>query len=92
MARTSLLVCKSARSRGRRIECPGVGESGKRQQVAGAGNMASHTKVRFIEPGSRPGRAFNAWVTTWPLLGPVALASVLERSGVDAAVPPPGQD
>jgi len=54
--------------------------------------MASQTKIRFIEPGSRPGRAFNAWVTTWPLLGPVALASVLQRSGFDAAAPPPGQD
>lgn len=44
------------------------------------------SKIRFIEPQGRPGRPFNAWITRWPLLGPITLASVLERRGYDVAV------
>jgi radical SAM superfamily enzyme YgiQ (UPF0313 family) len=43
-------------------------------------------KVRFIEPLSRPGRPFNGWIRRWPLLGPILLASILERQGYDVAV------
>jgi len=43
-------------------------------------------KVRFIEPRGRPGRPFNAWITRWPLLGPITLASILEQRGYDVAV------
>lgn len=48
--------------------------------------MYRHRKIRFIEPGGRPGRPFNAWIRRWPLLGPVLLATVLDRRGYDAAV------
>ncbi len=48
--------------------------------------MVEQVKVRFIEPQSRPGRPFNAWIRRWPLLGPVTLASVLERGGCDVQV------
>ncbi|MFB3893091.1 MAG: radical SAM protein [Phycisphaerae bacterium] len=43
-------------------------------------------KVRFIEPQSRPGRPFNAWIRRWPLLGPIVLATILRNRGHDAAV------
>jgi anaerobic magnesium-protoporphyrin IX monomethyl ester cyclase len=43
-------------------------------------------KIRFIEPGSRPGRPFNAWATRWPLLGPITLASLLDERGYQVAV------
>jgi radical SAM superfamily enzyme YgiQ (UPF0313 family) len=43
-------------------------------------------KIRLVEPGGRPGRPFNAWISRWPLLGPVILGSVLERRGYDVAV------
>lgn len=48
--------------------------------------MGAPRKVRFIEPQSRPGRPFNAWISRWPLLGPVTLASVLAERGYDSAV------
>ncbi len=43
-------------------------------------------KVRFIEPKGRAGRQYNAWVSRWPLLGPILLASILEKCGYDVAV------
>ena len=43
-------------------------------------------KIRFVEPGSRPGRPFNAWIGRWPLLGPIVLATILDRDGYDARV------
>ena len=43
-------------------------------------------KIRFIEPGSRPGRPFNAWIRRWPLLGSIILATILEERGYDVAV------
>jgi len=43
-------------------------------------------KIRFIEPMSRPGRPFNAWIRRWPLLGPIVLATILRRRGYDVAV------
>ena len=43
-------------------------------------------RIRFIEPGSRPGRPFNAWIRRWPLLGPVILGSILHERGHDVAV------
>jgi len=46
--------------------------------------MGERRKVRFIEPRSRKGRPFNAWVSRWPLLGPVSLATVLSKRGYDA--------
>ena len=48
--------------------------------------MIRSRKVRFIEPHGRPGRPFNAWVSRWPLLGPITLASILEKRGFDVAV------
>ncbi len=48
--------------------------------------MIRNRKIRFIEPGSRPRRPFNAWITRWPLLGPITLASILDRHGYDVAV------
>ncbi len=43
-------------------------------------------KIRFVEPGSRPGRPFNAWIRRWPLLGPIILATILDEQGHDVAV------
>ncbi len=43
-------------------------------------------KVRFIEPGARPGRLYHSWIGRWPTLGPVALATMLRGWGFDAAV------
>jgi anaerobic magnesium-protoporphyrin IX monomethyl ester cyclase len=48
--------------------------------------MSSRNVVRFVEPQGRPGRPFNAWISKWPLLGPITLASVLEARGYDVAV------
>ncbi|MFQ5807067.1 MAG: B12-binding domain-containing radical SAM protein [Phycisphaerae bacterium] len=45
-----------------------------------------HYTVRLIEPRTRPGRPFNAWINRWPLLGPIILASILEERGYDVAV------
>jgi radical SAM superfamily enzyme YgiQ (UPF0313 family) len=42
--------------------------------------------MRFIEPGGRAGRPFNAWITRWPLLGGITLATVLDERGYDAGV------
>ena len=47
---------------------------------------AKSRKIRFIEPGSRPGRPFNAWIRRWPLLGPITLATILDEQGYDVAV------
>jgi len=48
--------------------------------------MIGAKRVRFIEPQGRRGRPFNAWITRWPLLGPITLASVLDARGYDVAV------
>ncbi len=48
--------------------------------------MKGCSKVRFIEPHGRRGRPFNAWISRWPLLGPITLASILDARGYDAAV------
>lgn len=48
--------------------------------------MSGNRTVRFIEPGTRPGRPFNAWIGRWPLLGPLTLATVLNARGYDVAV------
>lgn len=48
--------------------------------------MFQRGKIRFIEPQSRPGRPFNAWITWWPLLGPIILATILKHRGYDAGV------
>jgi len=48
--------------------------------------MSASRKVRFIEPHGRPGRPFNAWITRWPLLGPITLATILKDRGHDAVV------
>ena len=62
----------------------------QRRQVAGPAvfrdhKMLRHRKIRLIEPRGRPGRPFNAWITRWPLLGPITLASILEQRGYDVA-------
>jgi len=43
-------------------------------------------KVRFDEPHGRKGRPFNPWISRWPLLGPITLASILDERGFDVAV------
>jgi len=43
-------------------------------------------RIRFIEPSGREGRPFNAWLSRWPLLGPITLATILHERGYDAAV------
>jgi len=48
--------------------------------------MFSHRKVRFIEPQGRPARPLNAWISRWPLLGPVTLATILHERGYDVGV------
>ena len=48
--------------------------------------MIRQRTIRFIEPGGRPGRPFNAWLNRWPLLGPITLATILHERGYDAAV------
>jgi len=48
--------------------------------------MPQGRRVRFIEPGGKPGRPFNAWIRRWPLLGPITLATILDRKGYDARV------
>ncbi len=47
---------------------------------------AKSRKIRFIEPCSRPGRPFNAWIRRWPMLGPITLATILDEQGYDVAV------
>ena len=42
--------------------------------------------MRFIEPGGRAGRPFNAWIARWPLLGGITLATILHERGYDAGV------
>jgi radical SAM superfamily enzyme YgiQ (UPF0313 family) len=40
----------------------------------------------LIEPGGREGRPFNPWLSRWPLLGPITLATILHERGYDAGV------
>ena len=48
--------------------------------------MQRARKIRFVEPRSRPGRPFNAWITRRPLLGPLTLGTILEERGYDVAI------
>ncbi|MCE5327043.1 MAG: B12-binding domain-containing radical SAM protein [Planctomycetaceae bacterium] len=48
--------------------------------------MTQTRTIRFIEPMTRPGRPYNAWIQRWPLLGPVTLATVLHAKGFDAGI------
>jgi len=48
--------------------------------------MSRTRTIRFVEPRGREGRPFNAWISRWPLLGPITLASILEQRGYDVAV------
>jgi len=48
--------------------------------------MLPHARIRFVEPRTRPGRPFNAWIRRWPLLGGITLATILHRRGYDVAV------
>ena len=50
------------------------------------GMARSARKVRLIEPQGRAARPLNAWISRWPLLGPITLATILERRGYDVAV------
>ena len=43
-------------------------------------------KIRFIEPRGRHARPLNAWVTRWPLIGPIMLATILEQRGYDVLI------
>ncbi len=56
------------------------------RRVAFVGQVSKGRKIRFVEPQGRPGRPFNAWIGRWPLLGPITLATMLDRRGYDAAV------
>ncbi len=42
-------------------------------------------KVRFVEPQGRPERPLNVFIR-WPLIGPVLLATILDKRGYDARV------
>ncbi|MHC4563457.1 MAG: B12-binding domain-containing radical SAM protein [Planctomycetota bacterium] len=46
----------------------------------------SSRKIRFIEPRGRHARPLNAWVTRWPLAGPITLATILEQRGYDVRI------
>ena len=48
--------------------------------------MTPARTIRFIEPQGRAGRPFNAWITRWPLLGPVTLATILSERGYPTSV------
>lgn len=48
--------------------------------------MPRSRKIRFIEPQGRPGRPFNAWISRWPLLGPITLATMLSERGYDVSI------
>ena len=46
----------------------------------------SNRKIRFIEPRGRYARPLNAWITRWPLVGPITLATILEQRGYDVLI------
>ncbi len=48
--------------------------------------MPRPRKVRFVEPQGQPNRPMNPWITRWPLLGPITLATILENRGFDVAI------
>ena len=48
--------------------------------------MVRSRKIRFIEPHGRPARPFNAWISRWPLLGPITLATILDERGYDVSI------
>jgi anaerobic magnesium-protoporphyrin IX monomethyl ester cyclase len=48
--------------------------------------MSDQRKVRIIEPQGQPDRPLNAWISRWPLLGPITLATILDEGGHDAGV------
>ena len=43
--------------------------------------MPSKTKIRFIEPQGRGARPLNVFISRWPLLGPILLATILDERG-----------
>ena len=43
-------------------------------------------RVRLIEPQSREGTPFAAYVRQWPLMGPVILGTILQEQGHDVRV------
>ncbi len=48
--------------------------------------MRSQRKIRFIEPQGRHARPLNVWITRWPLIGPVVLATILDNRGYDVRI------
>lgn len=65
----------------------GIGALGRPEAPRERENMSdSRRRIRFVEPGSRPGRPFNAWIRRWPLMGPIILATILDERGHDVAV------
>lgn len=48
--------------------------------------MSRQRKIRFIEPQGRPDRPLNAFITRWPVLGPITLATILHERGYDVSI------
>ncbi len=48
--------------------------------------MLSRKKIRFIEPQGRHSRPLNVWITRWPLVGPITLATILDNRGYDVRI------
>jgi radical SAM superfamily enzyme YgiQ (UPF0313 family) len=48
--------------------------------------MSAKRKIRFIEPRGRHARPLNAWIKRWPLVGPITLATILEKKGFDVLI------
>jgi len=48
--------------------------------------MSNRRKIRFIEPRGRHARPLNAWVSRWPLIGPITLATMLDQLGYDVLI------
>jgi len=62
----------------------GAGESAKK--MSNDRRTASRRKIRLIEPRGPLARPLNRWITRWPMLGPITLASVLDEKGFDVQV------
>jgi anaerobic magnesium-protoporphyrin IX monomethyl ester cyclase len=48
--------------------------------------MRSRKRIRFIEPQGRHARPMNVWITRWPLIGPITLATILDELGYDVRI------
>lgn len=46
--------------------------------------MTRKAKIRFIEPQGRGARPLNVFISRWPLIGPILLATILDKRGYDA--------